>query len=466
MKTSILWNNITLWSNSFKYTGNILHKKIKTIYHLLSAIPDKKNACILCIYNDNSEKIAQLLSLAYDDFCILLCHSAMNPSRFYPQCNYILHTDGDPTLEKLNHQLPLQELSLLIPNTEEQVSYLPLTPIQIERYQNILKEHLPKMQQILIYSDLFTFDLAIHILAAIELKKEIIFFDTKEDLKEIISPSASQIIVMNETLLAQCISSKDADLYLSSTSIICNPQSPIQLIDLIHKSNLSSDNLFLFNGMPKHPKSIALTKASSQFSSQTSTSLILNGEYVSASFIEENILKYPPVEKALVTIQLNKDYKPKLICFYLIAETDFEEWEIQEFLENSIPTFMIPSTFKRLTEFPINSQYQIDRSQLPLIYENNYTNELYVNNDVEKKIVAFIEQYTNTPFLQEDFEKPIELLGINSLLFIDFIVSLEDELDFQMPDTMLDIELFKNVKHLMSYISTLKAEVDNDNHHQ
>ena len=66
-----------------------------------------------------------------------------------------------------------------------------------------------------------------------------------------------------------------------------------------------------------------------------------------------------------------------------------------------------------------------------------------------------LAEYIRREVEEEDLEKPIEVLGINSLLFIDYIVSLEDRIGFEMPDNMLDIALFKSMRHLISYLSKI-----------
>ena len=75
-----------------------------------------------------------------------------------------------------------------------------------------------------------------------------------------------------------------------------------------------------------------------------------------------------------------------------------------------------------------------------------------------RSVVFLLQELTqlkNDVVSFDDLKKPFQAIGVNSLIFIDLIVSIEDHFDFTFPDDMLDLEMFHNFSELIQYIKTL-----------
>ncbi len=53
-------------------------------------------------------------------------------------------------------------------------------------------------------------------------------------------------------------------------------------------------------------------------------------------------------------------------------------------------------------------------------------------------------------------DEPLTSYGINSVLFIKFVLSIEEELDIEFSEDWLSMDRFENIKSIISYIEEIK----------
>ncbi len=83
----------------------------------------------------------------------------------------------------------------------------------------------------------------------------------------------------------------------------------------------------------------------------------------------------------------------KSLCAYYASEEPVDEDRLSELVASSKPSYMVPSCFIHLKEFPLNVNGKIDRQKLPVPEMRKNTGEYRApQNDTEKKLAELFEQ--------------------------------------------------------------------------
>ncbi|MFT7583728.1 MAG: amino acid adenylation domain-containing protein [Cellvibrionaceae bacterium] len=96
--------------------------------------------------------------------------------------------------------------------------------------------------------------------------------------------------------------------------------------------------------------------------------LKIRGVRIEPGEIEHTLISHPEIQEALVSSVLNKEGQPDLVCWFVMADgasSSLELSELRIFLSNQLPSYMIPTRFMDLPEFPLTPNGKIDRSKLP-----------------------------------------------------------------------------------------------------
>lgn len=165
--------------------------------------------------------------------------------------------------------------------------------------------------------------------------------------------------------------------------------------------------------------------------------------------------------KQSVVIALKTNEIDKILGAYYISECDIDSKDIINFLSLKLPSYMIPSVFKRVEKFVENLNGKIDRKRVldceevksaAAIPNVSVSDEL---NEVQKRafevIVANLsEKVSDNVSVDIDFNT----IGLDSITFIKTIVALEYEFDFEFDDEMLLISKFPTVKSMVEYVES------------
>lgn len=138
--------------------------------------------------------------------------------------------------------------------------------------------------------------------------------------------------------------------------------------------------------------------------------------------IENKILEYPFIKKAVV-IKQNMGNR-EIISAYFIASRRIRITDLRKHLLNALPSYMIPSYFTPLDEFPYTPNGKINKNELPIPNGilNNTHKYVSPKTDLEVKLVSIWENILNT--------KPIGItdnffeLGGDSILAMNLNVQL------------------------------------------
>ena len=184
----------------------------------------------------------------------------------------------------------------------------------------------------------------------------------------------------------------------------------------------------------------------------------IRGYRVEPEEIETQLNEIEGIKQSVV-VALETNEFDKILGAYYISDNNMNLKNIVDYLLLKLPSYMIPSVFKRVDEFILNTNGKIDRKRVldcteiktdDGIQEDSASNEL---NDIQKRAFEVIisnvsEKVSNNISLDMDFNS----IGLDSITFIKTIVALEGEFDFEFDDEMLLITKFPTVKSMVEYV--------------
>ena len=171
--------------------------------------------------------------------------------------------------------------------------------------------------------------------------------------------------------------------------------------------------------------------------------------------IEANLVKHESIENAVVMVSVNESDMKTLIA-YLVASGsgDIDQNEIQAYLKNRLPDYMVPNQFIILNEMPLNPNGKIDRNALPEA-KNHITKRDYISpqNQTEgviAKVWSHVLQIEK-PGIHENFFE----IGGNSLLIIRVAAQLKEKLKSSIE--VIKLFEYPTIQLLAKYIDSKEA---------
>lgn len=92
----------------------------------------------------------------------------------------------------------------------------------------------------------------------------------------------------------------------------------------------------------------------------------LHGQRLEPGEIEKTLERFEGVRQAAVGIR--GEGKRAVLCAWYTSDHEIDEVALVEFLSACLPSYMVPTFFKRLKTMPLNSNEKLDRSSLPDIH--------------------------------------------------------------------------------------------------
>jgi len=175
----------------------------------------------------------------------------------------------------------------------------------------------------------------------------------------------------------------------------------------------------------------------------------IRGLRIELDEIEKWILRFPDIDKAIVTAKNDEQCRTFLIA-YLVINNRVPITNLRSYLGNNIPRYMVPSYFVVLDELPYLPNGKINKKALPLPNLSTFlTDKKYVapRNDLEIKIAnAFQKVLGISPISIKDnfFE-----LGGDSLLAMSLQIEL---MKLSNTITYSDIFMYSTVEELANKI--------------
>lgn len=121
----------------------------------------------------------------------------------------------------------------------------------------------------------------------------------------------------------------------------------------------------------------------------------IRGYRVEAGDIEATICQLANIKQAVVTLNQSPAGEKRLVAFLRAnSRDDGEQWAIdtailRAHLEKSLPSYMVPSSYVTMDEFPLNVNGKIDRNALPApIWESTQKEYVAPRTELEKTLEA------------------------------------------------------------------------------
>ncbi|MEA5513969.1 non-ribosomal peptide synthetase [Nodularia sp. UHCC 0506] len=98
----------------------------------------------------------------------------------------------------------------------------------------------------------------------------------------------------------------------------------------------------------------------------------IRGFRIELGEIEAVLTEHPAVTQAVVTV---REEEPRLVAYIILNSQDAEVNDLQPFLANKLPRYMIPGIFVTLAALPLTPNGKIDRKALPTPDPKSFKNE-------------------------------------------------------------------------------------------
>ncbi|MBF0450073.1 MAG: amino acid adenylation domain-containing protein [Candidatus Magnetomorum sp.] len=150
-----------------------------------------------------------------------------------------------------------------------------------------------------------------------------------------------------------------------------------------------------------------LSDRSIEFIGRLDRQVKINALRIELTEIEQVIMTYDKIEQTLIIAHKTQDFELRLICYY--TEKDkINTTHLREYLLNILPSYMMPSFFVLMDDFPLNINGKIDKKALPKPEEVIYEDIKYVSpvDDTEEKLAEIWGEVLN-----------LKKVGVNNSFF-------------------------------------------------
>jgi len=186
-----------------------------------------------------------------------------------------------------------------------------------------------------------------------------------------------------------------------------------------------------------------------EFLGRMDTQVKIRGYRMELGEIENNLLNYPAVDRCAVIVREDGVGVKILVAYLTVKENQtIDVISVRQFLAQTLPEYMIPTTFHVIPELPLTPSGKIDRNNLPSVEAHLAVHGAQASNDVEKKIVDVLRKLIKRENI--DVEHNFFEIGVHSLM----ILQLCDLLNRQFKVNLQPVDLFTyhSVRLLAGYI--------------
>lgn len=182
----------------------------------------------------------------------------------------------------------------------------------------------------------------------------------------------------------------------------------------------------------------------------------VRGHRIELEEIEENLVTMDIIDKAVTSIY-EDEYGKKIICFYT-SKQELEENDLRQFLAKRLPQYMIPSRFIKVNSFEYTASKKIDRKKMIQNFINkiqcdNAYNELSSQVKCSQRIHRILNEILGRNNLRIELNSTFDGLGMDSLMYINFIARIEEEFQIEIDDQLLTQEATLTLGDIIAYVN-------------
>jgi amino acid adenylation domain-containing protein len=170
--------------------------------------------------------------------------------------------------------------------------------------------------------------------------------------------------------------------------------------------------------------------------------------------IECTALKYEKLKDAVAIVKDVKDDE-KRICIFYTSEDIIDEEKLRSFFNENLPSYMVPSHIQRLESIPLSLTGKVDYNALSNMI--NLPHDIFISNAQDSEEYLFLRTVASCidgKTLDFDLALDNNLVdsGINSITFVQIVVSLEEAFGIEFDDEYLVIGSFQCFIDLYNYV--------------
>ncbi|MBL6449610.1 amino acid adenylation domain-containing protein [Fulvivirga sp. 29W222] len=145
-----------------------------------------------------------------------------------------------------------------------------------------------------------------------------------------------------------------------------------------------------------------------EFMGREDSQVKIRGYRVELGEIERRLQQHPDISQVIVHANARSKYD-KYICAYYVSENNIDQANLNEFLLQELPAYMLPSFYFRLDEIPVTENGKVNRKKLPTAQDalSKDASEQGVLTETEKalrKIFSKLLQHKEQNIsIQDDF---------------------------------------------------------------
>ncbi|MFK8103148.1 MAG: non-ribosomal peptide synthase/polyketide synthase [Saprospiraceae bacterium] len=194
-----------------------------------------------------------------------------------------------------------------------------------------------------------------------------------------------------------------------------------------------------------------LADGSIDFRGRVDSQVKIRGFRVELGEIEKMLEQSSEVEQAVVITQSDVSGTQRLVA-YLVPTGDFHKENIQTFLSNRLPEYMVPSIMVELEKLPLTANGKIDKKALPNPDVSSLVKTEYVeaSSEMEIHLVTIWKEILGVDRIgiMDDFFE----LGGHSLLAIRVVSAIRQEMSIEID--IADLFDYLTVSTLAAYLET------------
>ncbi|MCB5951768.1 amino acid adenylation domain-containing protein [Enterococcus sp. BWT-B8] len=178
----------------------------------------------------------------------------------------------------------------------------------------------------------------------------------------------------------------------------------------------------------------------------------INGLRIELSEIKNILADYPKIDDAAVIVS----EKNQLIA-YFVSKENYQETQLQKYLEKKLPLYMVPKRFVRIEVLPVNNNGKLDKSQLPAVEEELMIDSRVIiqpKTEKERVLISAFSSVLNNDNIgcnHNFFE-----VGGDSIKAIRIVSRLrESGYELSVPTIMAE----KNISSIAPHIKSIQSEI-------
>ena len=184
----------------------------------------------------------------------------------------------------------------------------------------------------------------------------------------------------------------------------------------------------------------------------------INGYRVELEEIEAFVSGFDGISQAMAV--LNESQNRKELVVYYIGKSNIDSKDIISYLENKIPSYMIPAHFYRVDQFNYTLNGKIDRKKTPtVIYKDDVVDEdiVLIDKDKQKIMDAIFLIIKKDDLKTISYNMNLSDIGCDSITYLGLIAQLEEEFDIIFDEKAMHNTTFQKVGDLVDYCYSLIA---------